>query len=159
MKCSLGISNFLEETSSLSYSIAFLYFFALFTFYLSFGTLHSDGISFIFSFAFSFSSQLFVRFSQTTILPFLISFSWGWSWSLPPGISWTSTHTIKFRESRGKMLDVNMFNLFSFITFWENSKILILWTLIVCGISLKEDYQCLIFLFSHHLRLAYKKGH
>ena len=29
MKCSLGISNFLEEISSLSYSIVFLYFFAL----------------------------------------------------------------------------------------------------------------------------------
>ena len=29
MKCSLGISNFLEEISSLSHSILFLYFFAL----------------------------------------------------------------------------------------------------------------------------------
>ena len=29
MKCSLGISNFLEEISSLSLSIVFLYFFAL----------------------------------------------------------------------------------------------------------------------------------
>ena len=29
MKCSLGISNFLEEISSLSHSIVFLYFFAL----------------------------------------------------------------------------------------------------------------------------------
>ena len=42
------------------------------------------GISFFFSFAFRFSSQLFVRPPQTTILPFCISFSWGWSWSLPP---------------------------------------------------------------------------
>jgi len=31
MKYSLGISNFLEEISSLSYSIVFLYFFALIT--------------------------------------------------------------------------------------------------------------------------------
>ena len=31
MKCSLGISNFLEKFSSLSYSVAFLYFFALIT--------------------------------------------------------------------------------------------------------------------------------
>ena len=31
MKCSLGITNFLEETSSLSHSIVFLYFFALVT--------------------------------------------------------------------------------------------------------------------------------
>ena len=31
MKCSLGISNFLEEISSLSHSIVFLYFFSLIT--------------------------------------------------------------------------------------------------------------------------------
>ena len=31
-----------------------------------------------------FFSQLFVMPPQTTILPFCISFSWGWSWSLPP---------------------------------------------------------------------------
>ena len=31
MKCSLGISNYLEEISSLSHSIVFLYFFALIT--------------------------------------------------------------------------------------------------------------------------------
>ena len=31
MKCSLGISNFLEQISSLSHSIVFLYFFALIT--------------------------------------------------------------------------------------------------------------------------------
>ena len=31
MKCSLGISNFLEEIASLSHSVAFLYFFALIT--------------------------------------------------------------------------------------------------------------------------------
>ena len=29
MKCSLGISNFLEEISSLSHSVVFLYFFEL----------------------------------------------------------------------------------------------------------------------------------
>ena len=29
MKCSLGISNFLEDISSLSHSVVFLYFFAL----------------------------------------------------------------------------------------------------------------------------------
>ena len=31
MKCSFGISNFLEEISSLSHSIVFLYFIALIT--------------------------------------------------------------------------------------------------------------------------------
>ena len=34
--------------------------------------------------SFLFFSQLFVRLPQTTILPFCISFSWGWSWTLPP---------------------------------------------------------------------------
>ena len=31
-----------------------------------------------------FFTQLFVRPPPTPILPFCISFSWGWSWSLPP---------------------------------------------------------------------------
>ena len=31
-----------------------------------------------------FFPQLFVRSPQTTILPFCISFSWAWFWSLPP---------------------------------------------------------------------------
>ena len=53
MKCSLDISNFLEEFSSLAHSVAFLYFFALFILkrpsYLSLkfsGTLHSAGCIF-----------------------------------------------------------------------------------------------------------------
>ena len=70
MKCSLGISNFLEKISSLSHSIVFPYFFALIT---EEGFLISPccslklciqmSISFLFSFAFCFSffSQLFVR--------------------------------------------------------------------------------------------------
>ena len=93
MKCSLGISNFLEEISSLSHSIVFFYFFALIS---EEGFLISPcyslepciqmGISFLFSFAFCvFFSQLFVRPAQTTILPFCISFSWGWFWS-PPSV-------------------------------------------------------------------------
>ena len=59
--CSLGISNFLEEISSLSHSVVFLYFFALIT---EEGFLMSPcsslelciqiGISFLFSFAFHF---------------------------------------------------------------------------------------------------------
>ena len=65
MKCPCGISNFLEELSSLSHSIIFLYFFAVIT---EEGFLISPcyplelciqmGISFLFSFAFSFSSFL-----------------------------------------------------------------------------------------------------
>ena len=74
MKYSLGVSNFLEEISSLSHSIVFLYFFALITeeifFYLSllsFGTLNSNGCIFplLFCFLLLFFSQLFVRLPQT----------------------------------------------------------------------------------------------
>ena len=65
MKCCLGISNFLEEISSLSHSIVFLYFFTLITeeeFFIS--SCYSlelyiqMGISFPFSFALSFASFL-----------------------------------------------------------------------------------------------------
>ena len=91
MKFSLGIYSFLEEISSLSHSIVFLYFFALIT---EEGFLISPcsslefciqmGISFLFSFAFLllFVLQLFVRPPQTAILLFCISFPWGWSWFL-----------------------------------------------------------------------------
>ena len=65
MKCSLDISNFLEEISSLSHSIVFLYFFALITeeyFFISprysLKLCIQMGISFLFSFAFDFSSLL-----------------------------------------------------------------------------------------------------
>ena len=90
MKCSLGISNFLEENSSLSHSIVLLYCFALITgesslispilwnsafkwVYLSFPPLPFTSL---------FSA--ICKVPQTTILTFCISFSWGWSWSLPP---------------------------------------------------------------------------
>ena len=93
MKCSLGISKFLEEIFSLSHCVVFLYFFALFT---SEGFLIPPcyslelciqmGIYFPFSFAFHFSffSQLFIRPPQTNIFSSCICFSWGWFWSLPP---------------------------------------------------------------------------
>ena len=71
MKYSLGISNFLEEISSLSHSIVLLYFFALTT---EEGFLFSPcysleiciqmGISFFFSFA--FSSLLFSAICKTS---------------------------------------------------------------------------------------------
>ena len=92
MKCSLGMSNFLEEISSLPHSIVFLYFFTLITeegflnFLLFFATLYWNGYIFPFNFCLLllFFSQLFVRAPQKTILPFCISFCWGFSWSLPP---------------------------------------------------------------------------
>ena len=65
LKCSLGISNFLEEISSFSHSVVFLYFFALIT---EEGFLISPcyslelciqmGIPFLFSFVVSLSSFL-----------------------------------------------------------------------------------------------------
>ena len=65
MKCSLCISNFLEETSSLSHCIVVLYFFALITeegFHISpcysLEFCVQMGISLLSSFAFSFSSFL-----------------------------------------------------------------------------------------------------
>ena len=92
MKYFFGISNILEAISSLSHSIVSLYFFALITeetFLISpcysLELCIQLDVSFIFSFA--FASLLFsaiVRPPQTTILPFCISFSWRWSWSLPP---------------------------------------------------------------------------
>ena len=91
MKCSPGISNFLEEISSLSCSIVFLYFFALITeegFLISprysFELCIQMDISLLFSLLLLFYSQPFVRPPQTAILLFCISFSWGWSWSLSP---------------------------------------------------------------------------
>ena len=78
MKCFLDVSNFLEEISSLSYSIVFLYFFVLISL-LFFATLHSDGYIFPFlhCLLLPFFSQLLVRPPQTTILPFCIFFGGG----------------------------------------------------------------------------------
>ena len=85
MTCSLGISNFLEEVSSLSHSIVFLCFFALIIGRLSylsllfFGTLHSDGCIFplLVCLSLIFFSQLFVRPPQTTHFAFLHFFFLG----------------------------------------------------------------------------------
>ena len=79
MKCSLGISNFLEEISSLSHSIVFLYFFSLIT---KEGFLVSPcyslelciqmGISFLFSFAFHFSFLSYFKASSDSLFAFLL---------------------------------------------------------------------------------------
>ena len=90
MKCSLGISNFPKEISSLSHSIMFLYFFSLILPFLSLlvilwnSTFKCVYVSLC---PLPFSSLLFIavcKASQATILPFYITFSWGWFWSLPP---------------------------------------------------------------------------
>ena len=90
MKCSLCISNFLEEISSLSYSIVFLFLCTdhwgrlSYLSLLFFGTLHSNGYIFpsLLWFLTLFFSQLSVSPPQTAILLFFISFYWEWSWSL-----------------------------------------------------------------------------
>ena len=65
MKCSLGISNFLEEITSLPHSVVFLYFFTLIAEkgflispWYSLELCIQMGVSFLFSFAFRFSSFL-----------------------------------------------------------------------------------------------------
>ena len=103
MKCSLHISNFLEEISSLSHSIVFLYFFALIT---EEGFLISScyslelciqmGIYFLFFFA--LASLLFTaiyKASSDNHFAFCTSFSWGWSFLIPVSfpMSGTSIHS------------------------------------------------------------------
>ena len=79
-----GISNFLEEISSLSHSVVFLYFFALLkkaflSLFAILGTLHSDAyiFPFLLCFSFLFFSQLFLGPPRTAILLFLHFFSMG----------------------------------------------------------------------------------
>ena len=54
---------------------------------LFFETLQSNGyiFPFLLCLLLLFFTQVFIRPPQTTILPFYISFSRGWCWSLPPG--------------------------------------------------------------------------
>ena len=81
MKCSFDISNFLEEISSLSHSIVFLYFFALGTeesFLISpcysLELCIQMGLSFLFSFAFHFSSLLSYLLSLLIQLFYVFTF-------------------------------------------------------------------------------------
>ena len=82
LKRSLVFSILLFSSISFHWSWERLSYLSL----LFFGTMHSNENIFPFLFCFSllFFSQLFVRPPQTTILPFCISFPWGWSWSLSP---------------------------------------------------------------------------
>ena len=94
MKCSLAISNFLEEISSISHYIVFLYFFALIT---EEGFLISPhySLEICIQMCISFLSPLplasllfsaICESSSDNHIAFLHFFSWGWSWSLPPSI-------------------------------------------------------------------------
>ena len=93
MKCSLGISNFLEEISNFFPFCCFPLFLyidrwrrLLYLSLLFLGTLHSNWciFPFLLCLLLLFFCQLFARLSQTPILPFCITFSWWWFWSLPP---------------------------------------------------------------------------
>ena len=68
------------------------------------GTLHS--YEYIFPFllclSFFFFPQLFVKPPQTTILPFCISFSWGWFWLLPP----VQCHKPTIHSSSGTLSEI-----------------------------------------------------
>ena len=76
MKCSLGMSDFLEEISSLSHFMVFLYFFALIVEYgLLISPCYSLGLCIQMAISFLlFFSQLFVRALQTAFLPFAFLF-------------------------------------------------------------------------------------
>ena len=90
MKYSLDICNFLEEISSLSNSIVFLYFlhWSLRKAFLSLlAILWNSAFSWEYLFLLCLSlffPQLFVKLPQTIALPCCMSFSWGWFWSPPP---------------------------------------------------------------------------
>ena len=81
LKRSLVFPILLFSSISLHWSLGKAFLSSL----LLFGTLHSVGyiFSFIPCLSHLFFLQVFVKPPQTTILPFCISFSWGWSWSLP----------------------------------------------------------------------------
>jgi len=91
MKCSLGISRFLEEISSLSHSIVFLYFFALITeeSFLLLAILWNSAFRWAYlSFApLPFASHLFsgiCKASSDNHFALLHFLSRGWFCSLPP---------------------------------------------------------------------------
>ena len=88
MKCSLGISSFLEEISSLSHFTVFLYFFALFT-YEGFRV----SLTILWNSAFRWVCHSFSPLPFTSLLFSVIfkassdnhyAFFGRWSWSLPP---------------------------------------------------------------------------
>ena len=89
----VGISNFLEEISSLSHSVVFLCFFAVFVkddllispcYSLELCIQLSIFFPFLLCLSLLLFTQLFVKLPQTTPLPSCISFSLGWFWSPPP---------------------------------------------------------------------------
>ena len=74
---------------------------------LFFGTLHSDGCVFPYLSPLPFAFLLFstiCKASSNSLWPFCISFSWEWSWSLPPlwchePLSISSSGTLSIRSN------------------------------------------------------------
>ena len=117
MKCSLGISNFLEEISSLSHSIVSLYFFALIAekVFLTSSCYSLElcipmGISFLFSF--SFTSLLLIaicKASSDNHFSFMHFFSLGMV-LIPASCTVSQTST---QSSSGSLsINSNLLNLF-----------------------------------------------
>ena len=90
VKCSLNISNFLEDVSSLSHSIVFPYFFALITeegFLISLCYSWNSAFKWVYLsfFPLPFASLLFLAICKTSSdnhVIFLYFFFLWWSWSL-----------------------------------------------------------------------------
>ena len=119
MKCSLGISSFCKEISSLSHSVVFLYLFGLFIKNLLFSTCYSLelcihlSISFPFSLAFHFSSFLSHLYSLLKqLLCLLAYFSWEWFWSPLPVQCYKPPSIILQADSSNLSTRSNPLNLF-----------------------------------------------
>ena len=117
MKCSLGISNFLKEISSLSHSIVFLYFFALITeedfSYLSllfFGTLHSNGHIFPFLLFLSHLKEMGITDHLICLLRNLYK---GQEAPVRTGYEPTDWFQIRKRVRQGCILSPCLFNLYA----------------------------------------------
>ena len=85
MKCSLGISNFLEEFSSLSHSVVFLYFSALITeeAFLSFLAIWNSAFKWVYLsfFPLPLATLLFSSISKVSSDSLFAFFSPPWGWS------------------------------------------------------------------------------
>ena len=146
MKCSLDISYFFEEISSLSHSIVFLYFFALITeesflispcYSLELCIQNGYIFPFLLCFLLVFFSQLFVRPPQAIIWPFCISFSWEWSWILSPVQSHEPPSIVHSALSLSDLVPCSNSNLATFLLSWHISSHLCI------GNGTPLQYSCL----------------
>ena len=125
MKCSLGVSNFLEEISSLSHSVVFLYLFTLIT---EKGFLISPcyslelciqmQISFHFSFAFHFTSLLFTAICKASDSHFTFLHFFFLGMVFIP-VSFTVSRSSIHSSSRTESIRSSPLNLFLISTVWS----------------------------------------